>query len=195
MSLRKALLAATLLSMPIAANAQSWDPRVQGIYVGAGLGTNYLQTQSDTVAGRSTDISYEWGWAGVLSVGYGFGNGLRLELEGSWRQNDVDTISQSGRGNLPGASGTVNQYGIMFNALYDFVLGPVVPYVGVGIGYNWADYDNISTTLRGAGGTANFNFGGTQGAFAYQAILGMAFPIESVPGLALTGEYRFMGTA
>ncbi|MBR0662717.1 OmpA family protein, partial [Neoroseomonas oryzicola] len=28
-----------------------------------------------------------------------------------------------------------------------------------------------------------------------QAILGMAFPIESVPGLALTGEYRFMGTA
>ncbi|MBR0661450.1 hypothetical protein GXW75_19500, partial [Roseomonas oryzicola] len=61
MSFKKTLLAATLLSLPIAANAQSWDPRVQGIYVGAGLGTNYLQTQSDTVAGRSTDISYEWG--------------------------------------------------------------------------------------------------------------------------------------
>lgn len=195
MSFKKTLLAATLLSLPIAANAQSWDPRVQGIYVGAGLGTNYLQTQSDTVVNRSTDISYEWGWAGILSVGYGFGNGLRLELEGNWRQNQVDTISQSGRGNLPGASGTVNQYGIMFNALYDFVLGPVVPYIGAGIGYNFADYDNLTTRASGPGGTANLNFGGTQGTFAYQAILGIAFPIESVPGLALTGEYRFLGTA
>ncbi len=39
MSLKKALLAATLLSLPMAAQAQSWDPRVQGIYVGAGAGS------------------------------------------------------------------------------------------------------------------------------------------------------------
>ena len=196
MSLRKALLAATLLTMPVAAaNAQGWDPRVQGIYVGAGLGTNYMQSTSDTVAGVSTEVNFEWGWAGVLSVGYGFGNGLRLELEGSWRQNDVDSITRAGVGNLRSPSGTVNQYGVMFNALYDFVLGPVVPYVGAGIGYQFADYDNVGTRATGAGGTALFNFGGTEGTFAYQAIVGAAFPIQSVPGLALTGEYRFMGTA
>ncbi|MBB5690116.1 hypothetical protein FHS88_002242, partial [Roseomonas alkaliterrae] len=37
MSLKKALLAATLLSLPMAANAQGWDPRVQGVYIGAGF--------------------------------------------------------------------------------------------------------------------------------------------------------------
>ena len=32
-----------------------------------------------------------------------------------------------------------------------------------------------------------------QGAFAYQAIAGVAFPIAAVPGLAITTEYRFLG--
>lgn len=75
MSFRKTLLAATLLSVPMAAtaNAQSWDPRVTGVYVGAGLGTNYLD---DSDSNNGISVSFEWGWAGVLSVGYGFGNGL-----------------------------------------------------------------------------------------------------------------------
>ena len=33
------------------------------------------------------------------------------------------------------------------------------------------------------------------GSFAYQAILGAAFPIAAIPGLAITAEYRFLGTA
>ena len=35
----------------------------------------------------------------------------------------------------------------------------------------------------------------SKASFAYQAILGAAFPIASMPGLAITAEYRFMGTA
>ena len=35
----------------------------------------------------------------------------------------------------------------------------------------------------------------SRAAFAYQAILGAAFPIAAVPGLAVTAEYRFMGLA
>jgi len=98
MSLRKALLAATLLSLPLAAaQAQGWDPRVQGVYVGAGAGFNYLQGSSDS----GIDAGFGWGFGGVLSVGYGFGNGLRLELEGNYRQNDVDSIKVSGVGSLP----------------------------------------------------------------------------------------------
>jgi outer membrane protein OmpA-like peptidoglycan-associated protein len=193
MSLKKALLAATLLSLPMAAtaNAQSWDPRVTGVYIGAGLGTNFLD---DSDSNNGISASFEWGWAGVLSVGYGFGNGLRLELEGSYRQNDVDGISVSG-GNIPRTTGTVRSYGIMANVLYDFVLGPVMPYVGVGAGYVWNDYDSVGFNYRNANGNAGqFTAGGTNGAFGYQAILGVAFPIEAVPGLALTAEGRFMGT-
>ena len=193
MSLKKALLAATLLSLPMAAtaNAQSWDPRVQGIYIGAGLGANYLD---DSDADRNISISFEWGWAGVLSVGYGFGNGLRLELEGNYRQNDVDGIDASG-GSFPRTTGTVRSYGLMVNALYDFRLGPVMPYVGVGAGYVWHDYDGVGFQARNGNQSGQLNIGGTNGAFGYQAILGVAFPIDSVPGLALTAEGRFMGTA
>jgi len=196
MNFKKTLLAATLLSLPMAATAQaqSWDPRVQGIYVGAGAGFNYLMGSDSTVANRSVDIGFEWGYVGVLSVGYGFGNGLRLELEGSYRSNDVDTIKASGIGRLPRTGGTASSYGVMFNALYDFRLGPVVPYVGAGIGYQWHDYDDVGFGQSGGGNSARVTFGGNEGAFAYQAILGIGLPIDSVPGLALTAEYRFMGT-
>lgn len=192
MSLKKALLAATLLSLPMAAtaNAQSWDPRVTGVYVGAGLGTNFLD---DSDSNNGISVSFEWGWAGVLSVGYGFGNGLRLEFEGNYRQNDVDTISVPG-GNIPRSTGTVRSYGAMINALYDFNLGPVMPYVGVGAGYVWNDYDSVGFNYRNGNQAGQFTAGGTNGAFGYQAILGVAFPIQSVPGLALTAEGRFMGT-
>jgi OOP family OmpA-OmpF porin len=195
MSLRKALMAATLLSLPMAANAQSWDPRVSGVYLGAGLGFNYLMGQEGdvpNVAGGRTnyDIGYEWGWAGVLSVGYGFGNGLRLELEGSYRQNEVDTIKADRIGALARAGGTARSYGVMFNALYDFNLGAVAPYVGVGAGYQIQELSDVRANPPG--GVARID--GDQGAFAYQAIVGVALPIASVPGLALTAEYRFMGT-
>ena len=191
MSLKKALLAATLLSLPMAAQAQtSWgDPRVRGVYVGAGLGTNYLQSSSD----QGVEASFEWGWAGVLSVGYGFGNGLRAELEGSYRTNDVDNIKVNGI-NAPRAGGTVSSYGLMVNALYDFNLGGVMPYLGAGIGYVWQDVDSLGFRASSNNASGSVDVGGTEGAFAYQAIVGLAFPINAVPGLALTAEYRFMGT-
>jgi OmpA-OmpF porin, OOP family len=56
---------------------------------------------------------------------------------------------------------------------------------GAGVGYQWANVSSNSIN------TAT----GTTGAFAYQTILGAAVPIASVPGLSLTGEYRFMGLA
>jgi OOP family OmpA-OmpF porin len=179
----------------MAANAQSWDPRVQGVYVGAGLGGNYLMGQSDTITnapvnGRNVDVGFEWGYAGVISVGYGFGNGLRLELEGNYRQNDVDTVKAAGVGRLARSTGTARTYGGMVNALYDFNLGAVAPYVGVGIGYVVHEHDDAGASV----GTSRVRLDGDEANFAYQAIVGVALPIAPVPGLALTAEYRFLGT-
>lgn len=183
MSLKKALLAATVLSLPIAAQAQP----VTGIYVGAGAGVNFLQSAKDS----GVEIDASTGFVGVLSVGYGFGNGLRLELEGNYRQNDGDRVDiRSGgvttRGNL---SGSLRSYGAMVNAIYEFSLGPVQPYIGAGIGYIWQDAD-LRTRIAGA----RVAIDDTEGAFAFQGILGAAFPIAAVPGLAITAEYRFLGT-
>jgi len=199
MSLKKALLAATVLALPVAAQAQP----ITGLYVGAGAGINWLQ-ESDvelsngfggTAASRNGTAEFNLGYGGVISLGYGFGNGVRAEVEGSYRENDVDTIS--GFPGFPGprrADGKARSYGVMANALYDFDLGPgafVMPYIGLGAGYVWHEYD--STRLTGPG--ASVTIDGSDGRFAYQAIVGAAFPLTSVmPGLALTAEYRFMGT-
>jgi OmpA-OmpF porin, OOP family len=92
-------------------------------------------------------------------------------------------------------SGREQKFGLMVNALYDFVgLAPIIqPYIGLGIGYQGANLQGVS---------ASDSFGdvlhlknSTEGSFAYQAILGVALPIAAAPGLAITAEYRFMGLA
>jgi outer membrane protein OmpA-like peptidoglycan-associated protein len=91
------------------------------------------------------------------------------------------------------SGGRAYSYGVMGNALYDFDLGPgafVMPYVGVGAGYIWHEYDNV----RASGGGSTVRLDGDDARFAYQGIVGAALPIEAVPGLALTAEYRFLGT-
>jgi OOP family OmpA-OmpF porin len=198
MSLKKALLAATMLALPLAAQAQP----VNGLYVGAGAGVNWLMESDLTADGtlasqvgaagftRSGNADFDLGWIGVLSLGYGFGNGVRVEVEGSYRDNDVDSVS--GFGGVRTASGSVQSYGVMANALYDFNLGPsafVQPYLGIGAGYIIQNWDNV--TVRNAAGN-QLQIDGDNGNFAYQVIAGAAFPIAAVPGLAITAEYRFM---
>lgn len=194
MSLRKILLAATVLALPVAANAQP----ISGLYVGAGVGANLRQNSDATLSNnmlgpRGGTAEFKYGFVGTLSLGYGFGNGVRAEIEGSYRNNDVDKVSGFG---LPGNNrtlGSVTTYGVMANALYDIDLGPTIPltpYVGVGAGYQWVDNDIRGNV--GVPGTVSLN--GTDGRFAYQAIAGIAFNVAEIPGLAVTTEYRFMGT-
>jgi OOP family OmpA-OmpF porin len=124
-----------------------------------------------------------------------------------------------------GGGTSEQKFGGMVNALYDFngVSPWVVPYLGVGVGYvgiseKWHLRNNLGLAgvpnatinalpgIVGGGlpavGVQNFDPGSavaagqsTKGAFAYQAILGAAFPLpQLVPGLAATLEYRFFGT-
>jgi outer membrane protein OmpA-like peptidoglycan-associated protein len=195
MTLKKALLAATILALPVAAQAQP----VTGFYVGAGVGMNFLM-ESDVdldsrfATPRNGTAEFDYGYLGVISLGYGFGNGVRAEIEGSYRANDIDTLTGFGLAAPVRASGSAVSYGVMGNALYDFDLGPTIPlmpYIGLGAGYIVHDYDGVQATSGGN----NVRVVGSEGRFAYQAIVGAAFQLDSVaPGLALTAEYRFMGT-
>ncbi|MDB5371389.1 MAG: hypothetical protein JWP04_31 [Belnapia sp.] len=181
MTLRKALLAATVLALPVAAQAQP----VSGLYVGAGAGLN-LHQHSELNGGGKIKYS-DLGAVGLASIGWGFGNGLRAEIEGSYRHNDMDRVTS---GNRSGNSGYWRNYGAMGNVLYDFNLGlPVIPYVGVGAGYAWTDVSHAN--LRGPGGS-RYRIEDTEGRFAYQGIAGAALALGG--GLALTAEYRFFGT-
>jgi len=213
MTLKKALLATALLSVPALANAQP----VTGLYIGAGAGVNWINNpekfdlSGSTVAGNfglppnvtvnnAGKANFHTGWAGVVSLGWGFGNGVRAEVEGNYRSNEVDSIRGFGIAPI-GRTGGFQTYGVMVNAFYDFDfanfgLGQSIfqPYIGVGVGYLWTDMRN----LRGVGANNGLVFGmnDTDPRFAYQAIVGVATPLTwlGVTGLSLTAEYRFMGT-
>ena len=182
MTLRKTLLAAAAMALPLAAQAQPVD----GFYVGAGAGVNWLQdTRYENIGVTGT---YGVGWGAVLSLGYGFGNGIRAEIEGSYRDNAADQLRAGGQ-NL-GARGSAQTYGLMGNAFYDFdalFLG-ISPYIGVGAGYMWHNQAGIRPPGTSTGPD------GSDARFAYQAIIGAALPIAEVPGLSLTAEYRYMAT-
>ena len=191
MTLRKALLAATVLALPVAAQAQPVPGRYQpvsGLYVGAGAGLNHRQeADGNGFKIRSEDV----GGVGLGSIGWGFGNGLRAEVEGNYRFNEVERISRAGVGRV-GSSGYLRTYGVMGNVLYDFNFGSAfIPYLGVGAGYAWSEFQDV----RFSRGATAYRIDDTDGQFAFQGIAGAAYSLDAVlPGLSLTAEYRFFGT-
>jgi hypothetical protein len=193
MSFRNALLAASLLVAP-AALAQP----VTGPYISLDAGVGYLQNQhlhSFSTPAFGTEVSGQvrtnvGGLAGA-AIGYGLGNGFRVELEGDWGADKVYHFA-NGMGN-----GYQEQYHGFLNALYDFDLAPfglpLAPYLGVGGGYGASHFTNIGQFgFNPVTGNANFiRSTGSADDYAVQGIAGFAFNVGAVPGLALTAEYRF----
>ncbi|MBY0339510.1 MAG: OmpA family protein [Acetobacteraceae bacterium] len=186
--------------------------QVSGVYVGAGAGVQFL---TETInrrnpsgqfigQGRGLEARFSPGVIVNATLGYGLGGGFRAEIEGFYRSNSVNQARLWGNGSFTNGStaegGRFQAYGAMVNALYDFDLSPLgsgwrwfQPYVGVGIGYAYLDLQNLQfRTLQNQFVTT---VSGTSSAFAYQGIIGAAFPLDGVaPGLALTAEYRYFGT-
>jgi outer membrane protein OmpA-like peptidoglycan-associated protein/outer membrane protein W len=199
MKLRNALLTATIIAAPFALSHAAHAQPVTGPYVGLGGGYNLEEAQKaknlyvDGVGGTqnglpdSAKITVHNGYTAEASVGYGFGNGFRVELEGDYYNNRFDKFKAAPGGG--GASGAEQKYGAFANVLYDFdvSLPWMYPYAGAGVGYQFDNFNSFS------GG--NFDINKTKGSLAYQGIAGVAFPIAPVPGLSLTVEYRFMGLA
>jgi outer membrane protein OmpA-like peptidoglycan-associated protein len=63
----------------------------------------------------------------------------------------------------------------------------IVPYFGAGIGYHTGSLDG----MRISNATTTITSDDNDGRMAYQFFGGLAFPIASVPGLALTTEVRY----
>jgi outer membrane protein OmpA-like peptidoglycan-associated protein len=197
MKLRSVLLAATVLALPAVASAQP----IEGLYVGAGAGYNYLQDLDVTgavgavgsrVGTGSGHLSGEGGFVGSASLGYGLGNGLRLEIQGDYRQ-DHQRLKDTPFG-VQGGTADTQSYGGYLNALYDFDIGMpfIYPYVGVGAGYRWLELHGATAYIPGVDGSF-VGRDNSKGAFSAQAMLGAAFPFPGMPGLSITAEYRFTG--
>jgi outer membrane protein OmpA-like peptidoglycan-associated protein len=211
MRFRSALLAATVLAVPFAAQAQP----INGLYVSAGAGVNLKNdikiknlSVSNPITGapvlggvnvNNADLTSGPGPVALGAVGWGFGNGLRAELEFAYRNNYFQKVTHDFAGIGVAPSGREQLYGPMVNVAYDFYgLTPyVVPYIGAGIGGMWGNLKDFNIHANGVNGGEGAIATGdnTVAKFAYQVIVGVAFPIGGLPGLSLTAEYRFLGTS
>lgn len=158
---------------------------ITGPYIDLGAGADLTQTQHARSFGSSSQVGHAPGFGGNLGFGYGFGNGLRVELEGLYLQSHVNRVSPDN------AHGHNQSFGGLLNVLYDIDMKDhfgidtaVTPYIGVGAGYLVDRYTVHSPT---------HSIGGTQGGFGYQGIVGVAYDVPSVPGLRATVDYRMIG--
>ena len=167
MKLRSALLAATLLALPLAASAQP----INGLYISGGVGASWLFKSDLTALGLKGHLEApKTGIAGQASVGYGYGNGLRTELEVYGTSNVVHATFSG----APLSGGQEYNYGALVNGLYDIDLGmPLTPYVGVGGGYIFTQIGNRAL-----------------GSAAVQGIVGVAYNLGN--GLAVTLDDRLV---
>jgi len=216
----KTTVAVLAAALALGASASAAEGPMSGLYVSAGLGSNAHIRDSGYNWGNilasgpggspiiwaivsSKDIAFksstDLGLALVGVVGKKFGNGLRVELEGSYRTNKVDKFHLS----FPlshsfGPHGSVSTAAAMTNVLYDLDLGSIMPYVGGGIGAARHVYSGVgghSDTFAFADLDMQVRADGAQWRFAYQGIAGVALPLASAPQMKLTLEYRYFETA
>ena len=165
----------------VASTAHAQGQPTTGFYIGGAAGANILENNRFRNGGGNSTDSYDLGYAGTLDLGYGLGNGLRLELEPGYRNNAVDKVN--GRP----ANSRLQTATIMGNVIYDFYKVqtpwiPLTPHVGAGIGY-------AHVWDRSAAPNGN-NVSGDTSRLAFQAIGGLDYSLT--PNQKVGIDYRYM---
>lgn len=186
------LVSAALIGLPISAQAQQTD----GFFIEGQGGVNWIQDLDvfpgtfdigdGLLAGTISPVDFDTGWAASGQVGYGFGNGLIVEGEVTYRSNDGNlNVSGLEFNEIPFSrdySFDVESWAFMANVLYEF--NPIVgihPYIGAGAGIALVDAE-VSIPEGG-------EFSDDDTGFAAQAIAGVRVPIT--PRLSAVVDYRF----
>lgn len=196
--MRRLLLASLLAVLPAAARADD----VRGIYLGLGAGLDFHSQSRPSASVSNGDVGvqrasrrFNPGGRIGAQLGYGFGNGIRVEAEG-FVLGATTSASRAASVGADGKRGAVGVAGLMTNVLYDFdfkrlgwgnaPLG-ITPYVGVGLGVAGVGQSNLPSVGRPG---QPVDYSATHTGFAAQFINGVALPIGFAPGLAATLEYR-----
>ena len=169
--LAMATVAAAALSTPALAG--------EGWYLGLGGGWSGQEAQTfrsvPLPATGSLTFPASDNAIGMLSVGYAWGNGWRLENEIALTSHDVKRAGFNGGGQITST---------LINLTYDIPLGDTWKFTlggGVGLG-------NYRTRI-GVNGTTFDYAKGSNTAFQWQGIAGLAFSVS--PDVDLFAEYRY----
>ncbi|MBL8831168.1 MAG: OmpA family protein [Rhodospirillales bacterium] len=184
MVLRAFSTAIVLIFAVTAAQAQKRPEYLDGIYVGGNVGVHKPQNSSMARNGQTSTVKIGAGAAGTAAIGYGFGNGLRGELELGHRAGSVRGVD-----NATGAAGggRIDVSSLMANVLYDFANETsFVPYLGAGIGGARLRAKDVGPDQ------GNAFVSGAANVFAYQGIVGLDYRIGD--NMALGASYRYFAT-
>ena len=152
----------------------------EGLYLRLGAGVGNVDED------EYIPFDFDLGYLGTAAVGYNWFfpesiADLRVELEASYRYNDIDEIASGD------ADGEVQAFSALVNGYFDFRTNlPVVPYIGAGVGAMHIRHDD-----DGAGG-ATGSIDDDDTALAYQVMAGFYRHISD--NLAVGFEYRFIET-
>ncbi len=149
-----------------------------GFYVEGQGGVNWIEDIDGEVSfpgGSFTvdnAVDMDPGWAASGQVGYGFGNGLVVEGEVTYRDNSSDDAISFV------TDADIESWAFMGNVMYEFgPFGGALPYIGVGAGVAIVDLDQPI-------------FGSDDDTvFAAQGIVGVAYPFTD--HLAAVIDYRY----
>jgi outer membrane protein OmpA-like peptidoglycan-associated protein len=156
------------------------DAADKGLYVGVGVGANWVRDSDITGSGINTTADFDAGFAGMLSAGWAYGNGARAEIELNHRRNDLNSLAGTTAG-----TGDISSWGGMLNVYYDLKTGtPFTPYLGAGIGVARA---SLEASPIGAS-----RIDDSDTAFAYQGIVGVGYRLNE--NATVFTDYRYVAT-
>jgi len=184
--MNRLLAIVALIFFFIAPSAHAAD---KGMYVSGNLGLSLVPDLDQEIIGFGmvSDVSLDLGFriGGVL--GYNFG-AFRAEGEIAYRTNDTDDGNIVGLGPGP-VEGDISALSFMVNGYYDFhsANSPLVPYLGVGLGFASIDADITAPFLTPL---PLIDDSATVAAFQFMA--GFGYNIN--PTTTLTFDYRYFGT-
>jgi OOP family OmpA-OmpF porin len=179
--------AAALLALTSPASAG----RFTAWYFGVDGGANWVEdldisVYSTPVLTSNAELDFDMGWAAFASAGYAFRNsGWRVELEGGYRYNEVDTITPAALPVATPIDADLSQFTLMANAVYDFPsIGGMVFSLGAGVGADYARAKSAAIAPLVA------PFEADEISLAFQGIAGLSYPITS--WMDLTLKYRYL---
>ena len=183
-----AAAATALMAAPSFASAQNSD---SGWYL-KGAGGYGIGTDIDITGDINGDIEAEGDAAWNAGVGYEFGDGWRVEVDGTSMWNDYGAIAQGDQ-----SFANLRTNALMLNALYDFDdFGKFAPYVGAGVGLIDADATAVAhiNPICAPAGPVNNNFScdvnSDDRALGWQLLAGLGYDITDK--LTWDTNYRYL---
>jgi OOP family OmpA-OmpF porin len=148
-----------------------------GFYIGGEAGGTYQTDQNISGNGVTAVTKPDIGLAILGTFGYRFWDDFRVEEEPGFRRATISKI------NGAAATGSMSAFSMMSNLLYDIPIGgPIVPFVGAGIGFAYTGMNSISPV---GGSSVRDN----DTVFVMQGIAGVSYNVTD--DLAITATYRY----